>query len=473
MGKPTGFIEYKRQDVTYRPIDQRVKDYDEINIPLLPDDIKSQAARCMDCGVPFCHGSGCPLKNYIPDFNELVYQDKWAQACDMLHSTNNFPEITGRVCPAPCEAACTLAINNEPTLIRHIEFQIVEKGFENGWIKPLPAKVQTGKKIAVIGSGPAGLAAAQQLARAGHSVTVFEKNEKPGGLMRYGIPDFKLAKSVIDRRLEQLIAEGVQFQTGLDVGHDVSLAYLNKKFDAVCLTMGACQPRDLKIPGRELANIHFAMDFLSLQNKKCSGESINKEKDINAKGKIVVVIGGGDTGSDCVGTAKRQGAKDIYQFEILPKPPEDRPDDTPWPNWPRIMRTSSSHQEGCNRQWSISTKEFTGKDNKLSKLNCCKVEWKSVDGKWQLNELPDTEFTVDADLVLLAMGFVHVTHEGIVQDCGVELDQRGNIKTDNFMTTVPGIFSAGDTVMGASLIVRAIDQGRKAAANIDKWLQQK
>ena len=412
MGEVKGFLEYRRQEVGHRLIEERIYDFDELDLPLTPDQIHQQATRCMDCGIPFCHGTGCPLKNYIPDLNELVYQGKWQPACELLHSTNNFPEITGRVCPAPCEAACTLSINDEPVLIRHIEFQIVERGFKEGWIKPLPAKQKSGKKVAVIGSGPAGLAAAQQLARAGHSVIVFEKDEIIGGLLRYGIPDFKLAKSIIDRRLKQLIAEGVEFQTGVNVGEDISARYLRKMFDCICLTMGAGQPRDLNIVGRGYENILFAMDYLKAQNKLCNNEPVDESAIITAKNKVVVVIGGGDTGSDCVGTARRQEAKEIHQLEILPKPPETRPPNTPWPMWPRIMRTSTSHEEGCNRQWSVCTKKFSGVETRVTQLHCCRVEWFQKDGSWKLRELPGTEFTLDADMVLLATGFLHVSYTG-------------------------------------------------------------
>ena len=472
MGEVRGFLKYKREDVGHRAVEERVHDFSELDIPLTPEQIHDQTARCMDCGIPFCHGTGCPLKNLIPEFNELVYKGKWQQACELLHLTNNFPEFTGRVCPAPCESACTLSINDEPVLIRHIEFQIVEKAFKQGWIMPLPAKQKTGKKVAVIGSGPAGLAAAQQLARAGHTVVVFEKDERPGGLLRYGIPDFKLAKSVIDRRLDQLIAEGVEFQTCVNVGEDISTRYLKKRFDCICLTMGASEPRDLNTVGRGYDNIVFAMDYLKAQNKLCSNESAEGSEIITAKDKVVIVIGGGDTGSDCVGTARRQGAKKIYQLGILPKPPEDRPSDTPWPMWPRIMRTSSSHEEGCERQWSVMTRKFSGVENRINKLHCCQVEWVKEEDRWKLKELPGTEFTLDVDIVFLAMGFVHVVHSGLVEELGLELDKSGNLAVENYQTSEPFVFAAGDTVSGASLVVRAIDSGRKAAAAIDDWLKK-
>ena len=472
MGEIKGFLKYKRQEVSHRPVEERIHDFAELDLPLTPEQIHEQTARCMDCGIPFCHGTGCPLKNYIPDLNELVYKGKWRQACKLLHSTNNFPEITGRVCPAPCETSCTLSINDEPVLIRHIELQIVERGFREGWIKPLPAKQKTGKKVAVIGSGPAGLVVAQQLARAGHSVIVFEKDEKIGGLLRYGIPDFKLAKGIIDRRLEQLITEGVEFQTGVNVGDDISAQYLKKRFDSICLTMGAGQPRDLNIVGRGYENILFAMDYLKAQNKLCGNEPVDESTIVTAKNKVVVVIGGGDTGSDCVGTAQRQGAKQIYQLEILPKPPESRPSDTPWPMWPRIMRSSSSHEEGCQRQWSVITKKFSGVETRVTQLQCCQVEWIRKNGEWKLKELPGTDFTLEADIVLLAMGFLHVTHNGPVKELGLKLDWSGNLAVKNYQTSEPSVFAAGDTINGASLVVRAVDSGRRTAAAIDDWLKK-
>jgi NAD(P)H-dependent glutamate synthase small subunit len=357
-------------------------------------------------------------------------------------------------------------------LIRHIEFQIVEQGFEQGWIKPLPARRKTGKKVAVIGSGPAGLAAAQQLARAGHDVVVFEKDERIGGMLRYGIPDFKLEKRIIDRRLEQLTAEGVEFQTGVIVGEDISARYLRKMFDCICLTMGSGRPRDLNIPGRGYDNIIFAMDYLSSQNKICSGESTEKSGFVTAKDKTVIVIGGGDTGSDCVGTARRQGAKKIYQFEILPKPPETRPPDTPWPMWPRIMRTSSSHEEGCERRWGIMTKKFSGYETRLGHIHCCRVEWINKSGNWKIKEVPDTDFSIEADLVILAMGFLHVVHEGLIKNLGLKLNEKGNIVVKDCQTSKPCVFAAGDSASGASLVVSAINSGRQAAAAINRWLQK-
>ncbi len=472
MGEAKDFLKYKRQEVRHRAVQERIYDFAELDLPLTPDQIHQQAARCMDCGIPFCHGVGCPLKNCIPELNELVYKDKWEHACQLLHSTNNFPEITGRVCPAPCETACTLSINDEPVLIRHIEFQIVERGFEKGWIKPQPPAEKTGKRVAVVGSGPAGLVAAQQLARAGHSVVVFEKDDKIGGILRYGIPDFKLEKRIIDRRIKQLNTEGVEFQTGVDVGEDISARYLKKMFDCICLAMGAGQPRDLNVSGRGYENILFAMDYLKAQNKLCSGEPLDEFETVTAKNKIVVVIGGGDTGSDCVGTARRQSARQIHQLEILPEPPHLRPPDTPWPEWPRIMRTSSSHEEGCQRQWSVMTKRFSGAGVQVEKLHCCNVEWTTQNGKWKLTELPGTDFSLKADLVILAMGFLHVAHNGLIKSLNLKLDDFGNVAVNDYQTSEAGIFAAGDVVTGASLVVKAINNGREAAIAIDKWLQK-
>jgi glutamate synthase (NADPH/NADH) small chain len=466
-----GFLKHKRQKVTYRPVEKRIDDFKEIEIPLTPEAIKQQAARCSDCGVPFCYGTGCPVGNLIPEFNDLVYRGKWKQACQNLHSTNNFPEITGRVCPAPCEAACTLAVNDQPVLIRHIEYQIVERGFAEGWIVPLIPEVKTGKNVAVIGSGPAGLAAAQQLARAGHGVTVFEKDTTPGGLLRYGIPDFKLEKWVIDRRLEQLQKEGVQLQTDVNVGVDISAHYLGKMFDAICLTMGAGQPRDLTVSGRGYDNIFFAMDFLTTQNRLNATENIVRDKLISVRNKNVVVIGGGDTGSDCVGTARRQGAKSITQIEILPEPPQERPTDSPWPMWPRTMRTSSSHEEGCDRRWGVMTRKISGIGTRVSKLHCCQVDWELKNDRWEMREIKDSDFELKADVVLLAMGFVHVEHGPLIEDLKVDLDDRGNVIVNNWQTSNPKVFAAGDTVSGASLIVRAIDAGRKTADAVDQYLK--
>ena len=472
MAKSKGFLEYNYQPVGHRPAQQRVGDFREIEIPLTPDDITRQAGRCSDCGIPFCHGTGCPLKNRIPEFNDLVFQGRWRQACENLHSTNNFPEITGRICPAPCETSCTLAVNDKPVLIRHIECQIVERGFAEGWIKPLLATRKSGKRVAVIGSGPAGLAAAQQLVRAGHEVSVFERDEMPGGLMRYGIPDFKLEKWILDRRLEQLKAEGVQFHNGVDAGTDISARYLMKMFDAACMTMGAAQPRDINIPGRELKNIRFAMDYLSQQNRIIAGRSFDPAQRISAEGRNVVVIGGGDTGSDCVGTARRQGAKTVTQLEILPMPPDSRPPDTPWPMWPRMMRTSSSHEEGCDRKWSVLTKKFLGDAGGVKEICACSVEWSQAGGQWKMKEVPGTDLVLPAELVLLAMGFVHVEHNRLIKELDVGLDESGNVMVNNFQSSNPAVFAAGDTILGASLVVKAIDSGRRAAEAIDRRLEQ-
>ena len=473
MGEPKGFVKYKRREVSHRSIEERMRDFAELDLPLTPDQIHQQAARCMDCGIPFCHAVGCPLENSIPDINELVYKGRWQQACEMLHLTNNFPEITGRVCPAPCEAACTLSVNDEPVLVKHIEFQIVERGFEQGWIKPIYSLHKIGKRIAMVGSGPAGLAAAQQLARAGHTVVVFDKDEQAGGLLRYGIPDFKLEKCIIERRLKQLIAEGVEFQTGVNVGEDISAHYLQKMFDCVCLAMGTGKPRDLNITGRGYENILFAMDYLTEQNKLNADELTDKSGIVTAKDKVVVVVGGGDTGSDCVGTALRQGAKKVYQLEILPEPPDSRPPDTPWPMWPRIMRTSSSQEEGCQRRWSVCTKMFSGGAGiYVEELHGCQVEWSKKASGWKMKEIPDTDFTIKTDLVLLALGFVHVEHDGLIKDMRLRLDDNGNIAVDNYQTSQPWVFAAGDAVSGASLVVRAINSGRQAAAAIDQWLKK-
>jgi len=472
VGKPAGFLEYARQQAPHRPIEQRVKDFLEVDVPLSEDALTRQAARCMDCGIPFCHGVGCPLANRIPEFNDLVYHGKWRQACHNLHSTNNFPEITGRVCPAPCEPACTLSINDEPVLIKHIELQIAERGFEEGWIEPQLPRVGTDKRVAVVGSGPAGLACAQQLARAGHDVVVFEKDDRVGGLLRYGIPDFKLDKRVLDRRLEQMKAEGVEFQTSVDIGEDISLKYLRQQFEAVCLALGAGEPRDLGVPGRGYENIHFAMEYLRQQNRVNAGGNVGRKERIDAKGKVVVVIGGGDTGSDCIGTARRQGAGEIHQLEILPKPPGNCPPETPWPTWPNILRTSTSQEEGVVRRWCVLTKRFAGAGVLANSLCGCEVAWEPKPDGWKMKEVPGTDFTMKVDLVLLAMGFAHVVHRGLVDKFGLQLDKPGNVVTDSdFETSEPGIFAAGDMTRGASLVVHAITAGRRAAEAIDRYVR--
>lgn len=480
MGKVTGFMELGRVEEGYQEPNSRVKHYKEFVIGLSEDQAHQQAARCMDCGIPFCN-NGCPVNNIIPDFNDLVFQSQWRAALDVLHSTNNFPEFTGRVCPAPCEAACTLNINSDAVGIKSIEHAIIDRGWKEGWVKPMPADKKTGKQVAVVGSGPAGMAAAQQLARAGHAVTVFEKNDRVGGLLRYGIPDFKMEKSHIDRRVEQMQAEGVVFKTSVlvaDLPKDTKVTNwasnsiapkdLLAEFDAVLLTGGAEQPRDLPVPGRELKGVHFAMEFLPMQNKVNAGDPFPNQ--IRADGKHVIVIGGGDTGSDCVGTSNRHGAKSVTQFELMPMPPEQEDRSLTWPYWPYKLRTSSSHQEGCDREFAIATKEFVGESGRLTGLKACNVQWK--DGK--MEEVPGTERTLPADLVLLAMGFVSPVGS-VVQAFGVDLDNRGNAKSGtegdrSYFTNVPKVFAAGDMRRGQSLVVWAIREGRQAARSIDAFL---
>ncbi len=478
MGNPTGFKQFTRAEIPHRPVSERIKDWYEIDQPLVNNVLNEQAARCMDCGIPYCHGIGCPVKNRIPEFNDLVYRGKWQAAAANLHSTNNFPEFTGRICPAPCESACTLSINDRPVTIKQIEFQIAERAFREGWVEPIPPTTRTGKRVAIIGSGPAGLAAAQQVNRAGHETVVFEKDDRIGGLLRYGIPDFKLEKTVIDRRLEQMSREGVRFQSGVEVGRDITAAELRKQFDAVCLCMGAGQARPLNVTGANLRGVHLAMDFLSQQNRRVAGVDqpagsdhvAGREPMLTANGKHVIVIGGGDTGSDCVGTSIRQGAISVTQLEILPKPPNESNDETPWPQWPRIMRTSSSQEEGCERRWSVLTKELRGDDGQVRELFGIEVNWLPGAKGWEMKETLGTEFVLNADLVLIAMGFLHVVRSGLLEELGVKIDSRGNVVVDNWMSTVPGVFAAGDTVRGASLVVHAINQGRIMAAAVDKWL---
>jgi len=467
MGKPTGFMEITRRDRTYVPVAERLEHYDEFVLPLADDDLSRQGARCMDCGIPFCH-QGCPVNNLIPDWNDLVYRSDWRRALETLHSTNNFPEFTGRICPAPCEAACTLNITEEPVTIKTIECAIVDRGWEEGWIQPQVSAHSTGKRIAVVGSGPAGLACAQQLARAGHRVMVFEKNIKIGGLLRYGIPDFKMAKSLIDRRMAQMQAEGVVFRPNSHVGDNINPMSLLINFDAVALTGGAEEPRDLPVPGRDLDGVHFAMRFLTQQNRRNSGEHIADNLEILATDKHVVVIGGGDTGSDCVGTSARQGAASITQMEIMPKPPEMEDKAVTWPDWPLKLRTSSSHEEGCERDWAVATKSFGGEDGRVTALNCVRVEWR--DG--QMVEVEGSEFQIKADLVLLAMGFVNPVHEGMLDGLGVDYDGRGNVAadTDNYATSIDKVFAAGDMRRGQSLVVWAIREGRQCARAIDEYL---
>ena len=464
MGKVTGFLEIERQDRTYTPAADRVRHYNEFVIPLSEEAVKGQAARCMNCGIPFCH-NGCPVNNQIPDWNDLVYLGDWEEASRNLHSTNNFPEFTGRVCPAPCEASCTLNLEDTPVTIKTIECAIVDKAWENGWIKPESYREKTGKKVAVIGSGPAGLAAAQQLARAGHTVHVFEKNTKAGGLLRYGIPDFKMEKHLIDRRLSVMEAEGVTFHYGVNIGVTQDAKQLVDSFDAVVLAGGSEKPRDLPIPGRELAGIHLAMDFLPQQNRRVSKESPLDNRLILAAEKHVVVIGGGDTGSDCIGTSVRQGALSVTQLEVMPKPPEKENKLLTWPNWPLKLRTSSSHMEGAERDFSVMTKSFSGENGEVKTLHCVKV-----DGG--MKEIPGSEFELKADLVLLAMGFVHPLHDGLLTSLGVKLDGRGNVEANvmNYKTSMPKVFSAGDMRRGQSLVVWAIREGRQAARAVDEYL---
>jgi glutamate synthase (NADPH/NADH) small chain len=466
MGKATGFLEHQRELVPRRQITQRVNDWFEIYLDLPEEKLRSQGARCMDCGVPFCQ-TGCPVNNLIPDWNDLVYRGRWKEALRQLHATNNFPEFTGRICPAPCEASCVLGINQPAVTIKQNEKSIVERGFHEGWIKPEPAKVRTGKKIAVVGSGPAGLAAAQQLCRAGHAVTVYEKADRVGGLLRYGIPQFKLEKHIIDRRLEQMSAEGVKFVTSAEVGKNVSVEDLRAEFDAIVLAGGAEHPRDLRIPGRELKGIHFAMEFLPQQNKRCLGDTIASEIEILATGKHVVIIGGGDTGADCLGTTHRQKPLSVHQFEIMPKPPDERSPQTPWPLWPMQLRTEAAHEEGGIRDWSIATAKFTGEAGIVKQLHAVRV---GPPPKFE--PLPGTEFAMDADLVLIAMGFLGPVRNGMIEQLGMVLDQRGNVATDeDYMSSVPGVFAAGDMRRGQSLVVWAISEGRKAAAAVDAYLR--
>ncbi len=471
MGKPTGFLEYQRLSEASIAPAERLKNYQEFTLHLNDDEAKTQGARCMDCGIPFCQ-TGCPVNNIIPDFNDLVYRQNWREALVTLHSTNNFPEFTGRVCPAPCEAACTLNINNDAVGIKSIEHAIIDKGWEMGWVAPQPPKMKTGKRVAIVGSGPAGLAAAQQLGRVGHDVIVFEKADRIGGLLRYGIPDFKMEKSHIDLRVEQMQAEGVQFRVNQHIGVDTPAEVLMQDFDAIVLSGGAELPRDLPVPGRGLAGIHFAMDFLPQQNKVVAGDTVINQ--LRATGKHVIVIGGGDTGSDCVGTSNRHGAKSVTQFELLPQPPDEEDKPMVWPYWPIKLRTSSSHEEGCERDWSVATKEFIGKDGKVEKLKAVRVEWK--DGKMQ--EVAGSEFEMKADLVLLAMGFLGPERKGLLaqfESLGVEKDARGNVKAATegataYQTANPKVFAAGDMRRGQSLVVWAIREGRQCARTVDEYL---
>ncbi|ESQ15119.1 MAG TPA: glutamate synthase subunit beta [Chromatiaceae bacterium] len=480
MGKPTGFMEFKRADLGYEPAADRVVHYHEFALPLSDAEIGVQGARCMDCGIPYCH-QGCPVNNIIPDWNDLVYQQDWQAAIEVLHTTNNFPEFTGRICPAPCEASCTLNLNDEPVAIKAIERTIADKAWEEGWVKPQVPLHRSGKRVAVIGSGPAGLACAQQLARAGHSVSLYEKSDRIGGLLRYGIPDFKLSKKLIDRRMSQMRAEGVEFHTHCHIGVDIPISTLMDDYDAVVLAGGAEKPRDLDVPGRSYNGIHFAMDFLRPNSKRVQGVHVPDEEFISAHGKHVIVIGGGDTGSDCIGTSNRHGAARITQIEILEKPPEKEDKGLTWPNWPNKLRTSTSQEEGCDRLWNVLTKSFEHDGNgNVKALNYILVRWDKDDtGRWQMTEVPGSEGQLKADLVLLAMGFVHPVQEGMLAELteakGLELDARGNVKGSTegekaYTTNVEGVFTAGDMRRGQSLVVWAIREGRQCARAVDEWL---
>jgi glutamate synthase (NADPH/NADH) small chain len=471
VGKITGFLEIHRAKPKTRPIPERIRDWQEVYLPMSEQDLRSQGARCMDCSIPFCH-QGCPLGNIIPDWNDLVYKNRWREAIDRLHATNNFPEWTGRLCPAPCEASCVLGINDDAVTIKGIEQAIVDRAFDEGWIVPQPPAHRTGKRVAIVGSGPAGLAAAQQLNRAGHTVTVFERDDRIGGLLRYGIPEFKMEKRFLNRRLDLLEAEGVVFRAGVNVGVDLAVDELRSAFDAVVLTGGAGWARDLSVPGRELKGIHFAMEFLTQQNRQCEGDQIAPDAVMTARGKHVVIIGGGDTGADCYGTVIRQGAASVHQLELLPRPPAERAPNNPWPEWPNIFRVSAAHEEGGERVFSVSTQQFTGdSDGHVRKLHAVKVARVQENGRTEFKPIAGSEHVMDADLVLLAMGFVGPERGPLLTDLGVRLTERGNVWTDErWMTSVPGVFAAGDMQRGQSLIVWAIAEGRSAAAGVDAYL---
>ncbi len=465
MGKLGGFLELHRVEPRKRPVDERLHDFKEYTLPLAEPELRDQGARCMDCGIPFCH-SGCPLGNLIPDWNDLVFRDRWRDAIDALHATNNFPEFTGRICPAPCEAACVLDINDDAVTIKQIEQRIIDHAFENGWVKPEPPPFRTGRSVAVIGSGPAGMAAAQQLNRAGHRVTLFERNDRIGGLLRYGVPDFKLDKGVVQRRVDLMEAEGVEMRTGVEVGRDISADELRERYDAIVICTGSTIPRDLPVPGRELDGVHFAMEYLEQRNRFVAGDDPSLAP-ISAAGKHVVIIGGGDTGADCLGNSHREQPASITQFELLPEPPPERPDDlTPWPRWPLILRTSGAHEEGGERVYSVMTTSFSGSDGTVKELH-----FQEVGPPPAFEKIEGTEKTIPAELVLLAMGFLHTQHEGLVEQLGVELDQRGNIVDSEYATTVPGVFAAGDSRRGQSLVVWAIAEGRQAARACDEYLK--
>ncbi|MBI4459626.1 MAG: glutamate synthase subunit beta [Acidobacteria bacterium] len=472
MGKVTGFLEYGREGGKYRPVEERIRDWREVYLPVLDGKLRKQGARCMDCGIPFCH-SGCPLGNLIPDWNDLIYRERWRDAIVRLHSTNNFPEFTGRLCPAPCEGSCVLGINDDPVTIKQIELSIIERAFQEGWVRAEPPAERTGKKVAIVGSGPAGLAAAEQLNRAGHWVTVLERDDRIGGLLRYGIPEFKMEKGFLERRLRLMEEGGVTFRTNCHVGGNVTVEELRREFDAILLAGGARYPRDLPIPGRELQGIHFAMDYLTLQNKRCEGDSVPDDQFISAEGKRAVIIGGGDTGADCLGTVHRQGATAVYQLELLPKPPDLRdPVSNPWPQWPNVFRTSSAHDEGGVREYSISTQRFSGENGCVKKLHTIRVQMgRDAQGRLVFEDIPGTEMEIDADLVLLAMGFLGPERKGMLEQLGVKLNERGNVwRDENWMTSVPGVFTAGDMQRGQSLIVWAIAEGRSAARGMDLYL---
>ena len=474
MGKTTGFLEFERTERGYIKPEERLKNYKEYVTPLPEAELTKQAARCMNCGIPYCH-NGCPVNNMIPDWNDLVYRDQWQAALETLHSTNNFPEFTGRICPAPCEASCTLNITETPVTIKSIECAIVDRGWEEGWIKPQIPTHKTGKRVAVVGSGPAGLAAAQQLARAGHAVTLFEKHDRIGGLLRYGIPDFKMEKQLIDRRVQQMAAEGVEFRTGTEVGSTLPFDVLLAGYDAVVLTGGAEWPRELEVDGRNLSGIYPAMDYLTQQNKRVAGDTEDRAAPrgtISATGKHVVVIGGGDTGADCIGTSARQGAASITQIEIMPKPPEHENKGLTWPNWPHKLRTAPAHYEGCERDWAVLTKRAVGENGRVTALDCVRVEWVHEAGRMKMREVAGSEFQMKADLVLLAMGFVGPRRAGLLETSGVALDARGNVQADTeaYQTSVPKVFAAGDMRRGQSLVVWAIREGRQCARAVDEFL---
>ena len=474
MGKVTGFLEIKRKKPPARPVAERLRDWKEVYLPYPDEELRKQAARCMDCGIPFCH-QGCPLGNIIPDWNDLVYKDRWREALDRLHATNNFPEWTGRLCPAPCEGSCVLGINDDAVTIKGVELAIVEHGFDEGWIGPQSRIARTGKRVAVIGSGPAGLAAAEQLNRVGHAVTVFERDDRIGGLLRYGIPEFKMEKRFLDRRLQLMEKDGVAFRPNSHVGVNVRVAELRREFDALVLAGGACWPRDLQVPGRELRGIHFAMEYLKLQNRRCEGDPIPDENFITARDKRVVIIGGGDTGADCLGTVHRQGAVSVHQFELLPRPPDERAPDNPWPQWPNIFRVSGAHEEGGDRVYAVSTQRFTGDaEGRVRQLQAVKVDMVREGGRIDFKPIAGSEFTLEVDLVLLAMGFLGAERPGMLSDLGVKLTERGNVWRDaSWMTSVPGVFACGDMQRGQSLIVWAIAEGRSAARGVDQYLMDR